>query len=369
MTRIDADSSRLALAVPSQAQMFEAIGRRDTASDGLFVYGVVTTGVFCRPSCASRPARRENVRFFGDVQAAAAGGFRPCKRCRPERVEKEMDALARIARYIESHADERLTLKDLAAQSELSPGRFQKRFKAAFGVSPKQFQEAARLGRLKEALRDGDSVTGAIFEAGYGSVSRVYGAAARHLGMSPRTYRAGGAGETIYHAYRESALGQLMLAATPHGVCFAQFGESRAELLERLSAEFPRAELKASPAAGAPALDAWISALDEHLGGEAPRPDLPLDLRGTAFQLRVWRFLLSVKEGDVLSYGELAAGIGKPKAARAVASACGSNRIGVLVPCHRVLRGDGDIGGYRWGVARKRTLLDVERRRRADVQS
>jgi AraC family transcriptional regulator of adaptative response/methylated-DNA-[protein]-cysteine methyltransferase len=303
------------------------------------------------------------MRFFTDASSASRAGFRPCKRCRPDNLQRDLERLVSIARFIEAHADERLTLADLSTKAKLSPSRLQKAFKAAFGVSPKQYQDAARLERLKTALKEGDDVTGAIFSAGFGSTSRVYGEAARNMGMTPAVYRAGGEGETIFYACRDTALGLVMMAATGRGVCFAQFGDSVGSLLEQLQNEFPNADLSPSPGQEGPGLDAWIDALDDHLSRHAPRPDLPLDLRGTSFQLRVWRFLLGVDEGDVLSYGELAEGIGKPKAVRAVASACGANSVGVLVPCHRVLRGNGGIGGYRWGVERKRTLLDLERSR------
>ena len=276
--------------------------------------------------------------------------------------------LAQIGRYIVEHADERLTLKELAERAHLSPSRFQKAFAATYGVTPKAFQDAVRLGNFKGALKRGDDVTDAIFAAGFGSTSRVYGEAARNIGMTPAAYRAGGKGETIVYACRESTLGPLMMAATERGVCFAQFGESCASLLDQLKREFPEAELSASPAADGQALSDWIEALDRFLAQRAPRPDLPLDLRGTAFQLKVWRFLLSLEVGDVVSYGEVATGIGAPKSVRAAASACGANRVGVLVPCHRVLRGNGELGGYRWGAARKRALLDIERRDRASTR-
>lgn len=361
-------SQQLRQTVPAREQMQSAVARRDASWDGVFYYGVITTGVFCKPSCASRPARPENQRYFADIDAALANGFRACKRCRPDKLDNALATVARVARYIDSHADESLTLAKLSREAELSPSRFQKAFKAAMGVSPKQYQDAARLKKLKASLKGGDEVTGAIFSAGFGSTSRVYGESARNMGMTPLAYRSGGTGERIFHAYRDSALGPLLMAATDRGVCFAQFGDSRRQLEVALQAEFPNAELVRSPQQDGADLDRWINALDRHLGAQAPRPDLPLDLRGTAFQLKVWRFLLSVKEGDVLSYGELAKGIGRPTAFRAVASACGANRVGVLIPCHRVLRGDGDIGGYRWGVDRKRTLLDKERKQQAKPQ-
>ncbi|MCA0912453.1 bifunctional transcriptional activator/DNA repair enzyme AdaA [Marinobacter nauticus] len=270
--------------------------------------------------------------------------------------------LVKVADHIESHAEEPLTLARLAKLAALSPARLQKQFKEAFGVSPKAYQDAVRMRRFKQSLKDGDKVTDAIFASGYGSVSRVYGEANRSIGMPPRTYRAGGAGEVIVYAGRTTALGLMMMAATDRGVCFVEFGDDEASLIGRLRSEFPKAELAASPARNAPELDAWVEALDQHISAGAPRPDLPLDMRGTAFQVKVWQFLLSIREGDVLSYSEVAAKIDKPRAVRAVASACGKNRIGVLIPCHRVLRGDGGLGGYRWGLERKRALLDAERR-------
>jgi len=356
------------MAMPSEQKMRAAVAARDKAFDGRFVYGVITTGVFCRPSCAARTARPENLRFFPNAESALTAGFRSCKRCRPLDTTSGLSKLVDIAEYIETHADERLTLAGLAKQTGLSSSRFQRVFKAAFGVSPKAYQDAVRMKRLKAALKKGDDVTGAIFSSGFGSVSRVYGEEMRNIGMTLKAYRSGGAGEIITYACRDTALGPMIMAATEQGVCFAHFGENREILLEQLRAEFPKAKLITSPAQDAPELDAWIEALDANISQGAPRPDLPLDLRGTAFQIKVWRFLLGVREGDVISYSELAAGIEKPKAVRAVASACAANRIGVLVPCHRVLRGDGSLGGYRWGLERKRALLDAERTRKSASQ-
>lgn len=265
------------------------------------------------------------------------------------------DRMAEIARHIEAHADAPLPLADLAARAGLSPTHFQRVFTAAIGVSPQAFQQAARRDRLKAALRAGESVVAATYTAGYGAPSRMYAGA--KLGMTPGAYRAGGAGETIGYACRESALGPLLMAATDHGVCAALFGESEDDLLHQLAAEFPSATLE--PACAAPLGD-WMAALDAHLRRGGPRPDLPLDLRGTAFQIRVWRFLTQIPIGETRSYGQVAQAVGQPGAARAVGSACGRNRIAVLAPCHRVLRGDGGLGGYRWGEGRKRKLLAVE---------
>ncbi|NVK42185.1 MAG: bifunctional DNA-binding transcriptional regulator/O6-methylguanine-DNA methyltransferase Ada [Oceanospirillaceae bacterium] len=348
----------------SEQQMRDAIAARDSAFDGRFCYGVVSSGVFCRPSCPSRGASPDNLRFFPSAEAARVAGFRPCQRCQPERESPADARLVRVARHIEAHADQRLTLATLAELAGMSPSRLQRLFKAAFGLSPKVFQDAIRLQQYRQALKDGESVTDAIFASGFGSVSRVYGEAARSIGMSPKAYRGGGAGETIAWACRETGLGPLMMAATSRGVCFAQFGDDETALLDQLRSEFPKAGLAPSPAREAPQLDAWIAALEHHLDGGGPQPNLPLDLRGTAFQMKVWRFLLGIEPGEVLSYSELAARLGAPKAVRAVASACAANRVGVLVPCHRVLRSDGGLGGYRWGLERKRALLDAERARR-----
>jgi AraC family transcriptional regulator of adaptative response/methylated-DNA-[protein]-cysteine methyltransferase len=351
--------------MPDEPVMRAAILDRDPRFDGMFVYGVLTTGVYCRPSCASRAANPANVRFFPDAATAESTGLRPCKRCDPRGAgDRHIGLMQELARYIEKRADQPLSLKTLAKQAQLSPAYLQRVFKRAFGVSPKAYHDAARLRLLKGALKSGRTVLESITEAGFQSTSRVYGHTTRTLGMAPSTYRAGGAGETIAYAFRKTALGPLLMAATERGVCFAQFGKTEQSLIEQMKGEFPKAMVRESDATQSPALDAWIEALEAHIEGSAPRPEVPLDLRGTAFQIRVWRFLLGVPEGDVLSYTEVASGIGAPKSARAAASACAANRIAVLVPCHRVLRGDGGLGGYRWGVERKRVLIDQERARR-----
>ena len=353
------------MSMPCEQKMQKAVAARDKAQDGKFFYGVITTSIFCKPSCSSRTPKPENLRFFPGIEQAMRAGFRPCKRCRPAEGNPRVEKLVELARHIEEHADERLTLANLATIAGLSPSRLQRVFKQAFGVSPKAYQDNVRMLRFKQSLKDGDSVTDSIFSSGFGSISRVYGEANRNIGMTPKAYRAGGAGEFISYVCRNSALGMIIMAATDKGVCSVQFGDTEKSLIDKLKQEFPKARLTASSAKESPELDTWIKALDQHISEGAPRPDLPLDIRGTAFQIKVWQFLLSIQEGDVLSYGELAAHIDKPKAVRAVASACAKNRIGVLIPCHRVLRGDGSLGGYRWGLDRKLTLLDMERRRRA----
>ena len=285
----------------------------------------------------------------------------------PQQTDKTLEKFVELARYIATNADDSLTLEKLAARVHLSPSRMQRVFKSTFGVTPKKFQQAARSDRFKALLRSGIDITDAIYEAGYGSTSRVYGRAMHNIGMTPKSYRAGGEGESVTWACRDTALGPILMAATDRGVCFAQFGDNCEQLLQQLRQEFPRAELNQYNDDSSQRLDQWIDALNAYIRNKQPRPELPLDLKGTAFQIKVWEFLLSLGDGDVMSYSELARAIDKPGAVRAAASACGANRIAVLVPCHRILRGDGGLGGYRWGIERKRALLDAERARKTAV--
>ncbi len=352
-------------AIPSmldQTQCWQAVCARDRAADGRFVYAVKTTSVYCRPSCPSRRAKRENVVFFADPEAAETAGYRACRRCRPRPAERDAaaGAMTAVAEYILANAEQVLTLAHLAEHFQLSPFHLQRQFKAAFGVTPKTFQTAKRFAHLKQALRDGDDITGAIFEAGFGSTSRVYEALDQQLGMTPSDYRAGGEHLRINYAIRTTAVGLVIMAATERGVCFVHFGGDAATLQAALTAEFPKADCRPSPAQDAPSLDAWMAALENHLNLNRPLPPMPLDVGGTAFQMRVWRFLTTTACGQTVTYKEVAQAIGHPSSHRAVANACGANRVAVLIPCHRVLRGDGGIGGYRWGVSRKQQLLARE---------
>ncbi|HSW13602.1 MAG TPA: bifunctional DNA-binding transcriptional regulator/O6-methylguanine-DNA methyltransferase Ada [Solimonas sp.] len=350
---------------------WKAVTERDADADGRFFYGVLSTGVYCCPSCASRQPLRRNVRFYASAAAAEADGLRACKRCQPleakgnARMAQRMQALCR---WIEAHAQEPLTLEALAAHVHLSPFHLQRQFKAVVGVSPKQYLEACRLRTLREGLREGEPVTRAIHEAGFGSASRVYEKVATRLGMTPKQYRAGGAGVAISHASAQTPLGLLMMGATDRGLCFVQFGDSEAQLLEMLRAEYPGAALAPMGTAMQAQFAAWMQALGEHLSGAAQAPELPLDLRGTAFQMKVWAYLQRIPAGELRSYTEVAEAIGQPRAVRAVASACAANRVALLVPCHRVIRGDGSLGGYKWGLERKRTLIEQERAQRAGTR-
>ena len=263
--------------------------------------------------------------------------------------------------FIERRADQTITLEQLAKQVAMSPFHLQRKFSETLGVSPKQYQNAIRIQILKQSLRSGMDVTDAIFRAGFGSASRVYEQVNGKLGMTPSEYGKAGDGQQISFVLRETSLGQVIMAATDRGVCFVNFGDNHAQLLASLHDEFPAATLTATPESEQASLDWWVAALEHYIEGRGPRPNLPVELFGTAFQLSVWNFLLSIKDGETFTYKQVADAIGAPNAFRAVANACGANRVAVLVPCHRVLRGDGGLGGYRWGEARKRRLLDNER--------
>lgn len=348
----------------NQTLQWQAVQQRDAAMDRRFVYGVVTTGVYCRPSCPARRPLRENIRFFDSPAEAGEAGLRPCKRCRPlERWhdDPEVARLLDLCRRVEADPDALPDAAALARMAGIDAFRLNRLFKRYLTITPGDYIEQVRVARIKRALRNSASVTDAVYDAGLGSSRGLYERAPRTLGMTPREYRSGGAGLVISHATAATPLGLACIGATDRGICFLQFGEDAASLLAQLASEYPQAELAAMAPSAQPAFDAWIAALNASLEGHAPSPALPLDLRGTAFQVRVWNYLRGIPPGEVVSYGEAAAALGAPRATRAVASACARNRVAVLVPCHRVIRGDGGLGGYRWGLARKRALLDVER--------
>ena len=332
---------------------------RDRSFDGQFFFGVVTTGVYCRPSCPSRRPLRGNVRFFRVPAEAEKAGLRPCLRCRP--LADPAEETAKLCRYIEEHCGEPLDLAALAKRAGLSRFHLQRTFKAAVGVTPKQYLEAQRLAKLKKELRRAKDVTSAVYEAGFGSSSRVYERADSRLGMTPKQYRRGGDGVSITYATVESPVGLAMMGATDRGVCFVQFGDTREQLLDALRREYPAATLEAAADPPRREFRQWMDELAAHLAGSRPALELPLDIQATAFQMRVWDYLRSIPYGRTQSYRQVAAGIGAPAAVRAVAGACAANRVALVIPCHRVIRGTGDAGGYRWGLERKRALLDRER--------
>jgi len=334
-----------------------AIRARDPAADGVFLYAVTTTGVYCHPSCAARPARPEHIRFFATREDAERQNFRPCKRCRPDlppRAEREAATVEQACRRIEA-AEQPPTLAELAADAKLSAFHFHRLFRRVAGVTPKAYADASRARRMTDSLTAGSHITSALFDAGYNSAGRFYDAAGDMLGMKPSVFRAGGPGEVIRHATGHSTLGLVLVAATERGVCAILIGDTEADLLADLSARFPRAARHAADAAFGDLLASAIA----HVDGAAS-PDLPLDIRGTAFQRRVWEILRTIPTGETRSYGEIANQLGQPTGARAVAGACAANPLAVVVPCHRVVAADGRLAGYRWGIQRKRSLLARE---------
>lgn len=337
---------------------WSAVLARDAKRDGEFVFGVSSTGVYCRPSCAARRPRRENVRFFHVPEAAERAGYRACLRCRPRSLSgnAELEAVRAICRFIEQHLDETVTLERMGKEFRQSPFHLQRRFKAVLGITPREYADSCRMRMLKRNLQAGDSVTRAMYDAGYGSSSRLYERTASQLGMTPDKYRRGAIAASIRYACADSPLGRMLIAATDKGICSIQFGRSDGELLEGLRREFPFAVRKEDDGG----LHSWASALLKHMRGRGLDSSLPLDIRATAFQRRVWTYLQSIPFGSTKSYSQVAKAIGRPSACRAVARACATNPVAVEIPCHRVVREDGSMGGYRWGIERKKALLEME---------
>jgi AraC family transcriptional regulator of adaptative response/methylated-DNA-[protein]-cysteine methyltransferase len=351
-------NARTTLTATERDPRWACVVARDAAADGSFVYSVATTGVYCKPSCASRRARPENVRFHADAAAARAAGFRACKRCRPDGgslVEEQAALVASACRRIEA-AETPPALEDLAREAGLSPFHFHRVFKRIAGVTPKDYAAAQRARRVRAALPAAARVTDALYDAGYGSNGRFYEDSARVLGMTPRSYRAGGERQRIRFALAQCTLGTLLVAASERGVCTIALGDDPETLLRELQDRFPRAEL----AGGERDFDAIVARVAALVEEPARGFDLPLDIRGTAFQQRVWKALQQIPAGDTASYAEIARRIGAPRSVRAVAQACGANALAIAVPCHRVVRTDGALSGYRWGVERKRALLERE---------
>lgn len=342
----------------AEDQHWDAVLARDASRDGEFVFAVSSTGVYCRPSCAARRPRRENVEFFPTPEQAEHAGYRACLRCRPKSFlgNTESDAARAICRFLEQHLDEPITLDRLGKEFHQSPFHLQRRFKKVLGITPREYVDSCRLRLLKRNLQAGDSVTRAMYDAGYGSSSRLYERTASQLGMTPDKYRRGAIAAAIRYTCADSPLGRMLVAATDRGICSIQFGRSDAELLEGLKREFPFAARKRDEGG----LQSWVAALLRHLRGKDLDSSLPLDIRATAFQRRVWTYLQSIPFGATRSYSQVAKAIGQPRATRAVARACATNPVPVAIPCHRVVRADGSMGGYRWGIERKKTLLQIE---------
>jgi len=356
----DAAASQTSPATSADDARWRAVLGREAALDGAFVYAVRSTGIYCRPSCPSKRPNRVQVAFYEVPQAAEAAGFRACKRCKPKAAASSDATLAAVraaCELIDAETERLPTLDELAAQVGLSASHLQRRFKRVIGVSPREYADAKRVARFREAVKAGDDVTGALYEAGYGSSSRLYERAGAHLGMTPATYAKGGKGATIRYALADCAYGRILVAGTTAGICFLAFGADDAKLAKELALEFPAAALARDDAG----LGRWLDAVLDYLNDGAPHPELPLDVRATAFQRRVWAALSDIPYGETRTYSEIAAMLGAGKAQRAVGRACATNPVSLLIPCHRAVREDGGLGGYRWGLATKERLLEHER--------
>jgi AraC family transcriptional regulator, regulatory protein of adaptative response / methylated-DNA-[protein]-cysteine methyltransferase len=346
----------------SRENHWKAVLARDKGFDGAFVYGVHSTRIYCRPSCPARRPRPEQVSFFRTPEAAKQAGFRPCRRCRPDEImnpDPQMNLVQRLCRYIENYdsLEEPLTLAAMGKHVKVSPYHLQRIFKCNMGITPRQYAEASRMRRLKGLFKDGKNVTSALYEAGYGSSSRLYEGASTRLGMTPGTYMRGGKGMRIRYTIVHSPLGRLLVAATEKGVSAVSIGKSDALLESALFNEYPAAEIRRDEAG----LGGYVGALLKFVDGKQPNLNLPLDVQVTAFQWHVYEALRSIPYGQTRSYAEVAETIGHPKAVRAVAQACASNPTALIIPCHRVVRKNGHPGGYRWGTETKQTLLAKEK--------
>lgn len=349
---------QIATARADEDRRWQSILKRDKKADGSFFYSVKTTGVYCRPSCAARLARPENVSFHKTSEDAREAGFRPCKRCKPDDVslsERHKETIAAVCRLIES-SDEEPTLQELADSAAMSTYHFHRLFKSITGLTPKGYAQAHRAKRMRKELERGSSVTDAIFESGFNSSSRFYEKTNGVLGMTPTDFRKGGAKVEIRFAVAECSLGSILVAQSDRGICAILLGDDPDELARDMQNRFPNADFKG----GDKEFEKLVANVISFVETPGIGLDLPLDVRGTAFQQRVWQALRKVPAGKTISYSELAEQIGSPKAVRAVAGACAANKLAVAIPCHRVVRNDGDISGYRWGVERKRTLLKRE---------
>jgi len=341
-------------------ERWKAVADRDPGQDGEFVFAVSSTGIYCRPSCPAKRPRRENVTFFRLPDDAEKAGFRACLRCCPRATggHASTKMVKAVCRYIEQHLNEPSTLVHLGREFHLSPFHLQRTFKAVLGVTPRAYADSCRMNQLKRNLQAGHSVTRAMYDAGYSSSSRLYERTASQLGMTPDKYRRGAIAAPIRYTFADSPLGRMLIAATDKGICTIQFADSDEELEHGLKHEFPFAVRRRDDVAMQP----WKRDLLRQMRGQKSNTALPLDIQATAFQRRVWTYLQSIPFGVTRSYGEVAEAIGQPTATRAVARACATNPVAVAIPCHRVVRENGDLAGYRWGIERKKALLGMERK-------
>jgi AraC family transcriptional regulator, regulatory protein of adaptative response / methylated-DNA-[protein]-cysteine methyltransferase len=343
----------------TQQKYWTAVLNRDISFDGRFVYAVRSTRIYCRPSCPSRRPGREQVIFFAAATAAEQAGFRPCRRCEPAVQEGKHDRLIReVCRYLEQHSAGSVRISDLSRKFATSASHLNRIFKRAVGVSMTRYARTCRMRAFKTSVRNGSDITTAIYDAGFGSSSRVYEQSAAALGMTPGEYRRGGNGTEISYTTATCSLGRLLVATTNRGICSVTLGKDDAEVVSALRAEYPQAQIQRAGRTLQKSMDHLLALLS----GSEPGPDLPLDIRATAFQRRVWEELRRIPYGTSLSYSEIASRIGNPKSTRAVARACAANPVAVLIPCHRVVAKSGKAGGYRWGKKRKQQLLESEKK-------
>jgi AraC family transcriptional regulator, regulatory protein of adaptative response / methylated-DNA-[protein]-cysteine methyltransferase len=342
----------------NQDLRWQAVLARDAREDGKFVFAVSSTGVYCRPSCAAKRPRRANVTFFAQPDQAEKAGYRACLRCRPRAIAGHgtTEIVKAICRYIEQHLDEPLTLARLGSEFHQSPFHLQRTFKSVLAITPRAYADSCRMNQLKGNLRSGHSVTRSMYDAGYSSSSRLYERTASQLGMTPDKYRRGAIAAPIRYTFADSPLGRMLIAATDKGVCAIQFADSDGELEQGLRHEFPFANRRRDDEAMRP----WKEDLLRQMRGQRLNAALPLDIQATAFQRRVWTHLQTIPFGATRSYAAVAKAIGQPTATRAVARACATNPVAVAIPCHRVVSKSGDTGGYRWGMERKKALLELE---------
>ncbi len=341
-------------------ERWDRVIARDASADGSFFFGVATTGIYCRPSCPARRPNRENVRFFDVAEAAVHDGYRACLRCKPDSLEATTPDQRMIHQVCEliSDVDTHLpTLEELSEATGVSPSHLQRKFKAIMGVSPRAYADEKRRQRFRTMLRDGDGVADALYGAGYGSSSRLYETADTWLGMTPASYAKGGKGAVMRYTTTDTPLGRMIVASTERGISFLGFGDEDEDLIAELHHDFPDADISSDEQGLRDCVDTIVGNFDSHTA----QLGLPLDVRGTAFQAKVWQALRDIPPGETRTYGDIAATLGKPKAARAVGRACATNPVSLVVPCHRAVGSNGSLTGYRWGVSRKRTLLDREK--------
>ncbi|MDQ3667126.1 MAG: bifunctional DNA-binding transcriptional regulator/O6-methylguanine-DNA methyltransferase Ada [Acidobacteriota bacterium] len=346
-----------------QEKLWQAVMTKDTRFDGVFVFAVSSTKIYCRPSCPSRRPHRARISYFRLPEAAEQAGFRACRRCHPKRItstDPQIEMIQRACRYIERQDETSVTLADLGEHIGISAFHLQRVFRKVMGITPRQYADACRIGKFKARVRESGSVAGAMYDAGFSSSSRLYARAPAELGMTPATYGRGGRGAIINYTIASCSLGLLLVAATERGVCAVKLGDSDAALAADLTREYPAAEISRADSM----LRAPVDNLLNYLSGRQPDLQLPLDLQATAFQWQVWENLRAIPYGETRSYGEVAKAMGRPTAVRAIARACATNPVALVIPCHRVIREDQSLGGYRWGLERKAALLEQEKERK-----